>query len=176
MRVTFDNDTSKYIYLIANNKNLNKKILNIIKKNDIVILFNDSMWTDYFKNYKNKFLFMRHNSNAYGQWYGYNLAEKNIFLKTYFINGYPRNINYKKFKYSKELINNKNNIYNVGYPKNKSPTTGFWCYFILKDIYPNYNITLMGFNPTANNYHPWSGHDVIYEDKYLKEHDIKKIN
>ncbi len=168
------------IFLIANNKYLNKELFNSINENDIIVLYNNSVWIEHFKDYPNKIIFMRWKKNLNNIYNGYNIANKYDFLHSYFINGYPRNPYFKKFKFNKTLINNKNNIHKIGYPKDKSPTTGFWSYFILKKKYPNHHITLVGFDLNKNyvdiKSKQWNGHAFKFEKNFIFNSNINTLN
>ena len=150
----------KKIYLIANNKNLDVKIFDRIDKSDLIISFNLNIWDKYLVNSDN-ILVMRNNSNEnLDNWFGYSNNNNNKYILTIFLGGSSKYKQYTDYTGKKILIN-KPDI--EVYPKNKSPTTGFYIYYILKENLKDNEIFLLGF--TLENM--YKKHDCVFEKKYI---------
>lgn len=162
------------IYIISNYYNIDTNIFKIIKSDDMVVFMNHSFHDGKLFDNKKKILFIRRNNN--NSYSGYKDNYNNRYIEIYFVNGYLDD---------KELINNidncpktlfKNNITN--YPTNKVPTTGFICYFYMKDKFPDANICLIGFTGGSSYKNNLIGkiHDYNYEQEYYYKNNVKIIN
>lgn len=175
-----------YIYiciiLIANNTNINKKLIDSIKINesDLIVLFNRQtcLKFDKIKNHKNKVLFIRRHSTGY-----HGINEHNKYKGLY------KDIYYVCKFYITSDFENKNILYDLDKDlvkkfndNNKSPQTGFNVYNYYKTIYQNTNnkIYLIGFTNTYSN--PLcSGHSKeleqsFYKNELLLHNNLVKIN
>jgi hypothetical protein len=85
----------------------------------------------------------------------------------------------------KELKNNIDNCPKIlvtntitNYTKNKTPTTGFFTYFYIKNKYPDANIFLIGFTGGSSykNNKMATCHDYIYEQQYYRNNNVILLN
>jgi len=161
------------IYIISNYYKIDTNIFKNIKSEDLIVFMNHHYHDGPIFDNNKKILFIRHNHNSYS---GYKDSYDNRYNEIFFVNGYSDD---------KELLNNvdncpktliTNNITN--YPTKKIPTTGFICYFYMKDKFPNANIFLIGFTGGSSYKNNLIGkiHDYKYEQEYYKKNNVILIN
>lgn len=161
------------IFIISNYYNIDKSVFNIIKSEDLIVFMNSCFHDGPFFNNNEKLLFIRRNPNSY---WGYKDNYNNRYKEIYFVNGTLDD---------KELKNNIDNCPKIlvtnfitNYTKNKSPTTGFFTYFYIKNKYPDANIFLIGFTggSSYSNNTMATCHDYKYEQKYYRDNNINLLN
>jgi len=161
------------IYIISNYYNIDINIFKIIKSEDLVVFMNHHFHDGPFFNNNEKLLFIRRNQVSY---WGYKNNYHNRFKEIYFVNG---NSNDEELKTNidncpKILVEN----FITNYTENKTPTTGFFTYFYLRNKYPNANIFLIGFTGGSSyeDNHMAKIHDYEYEQKYYSNNNVNLLN
>lgn len=178
----------KKIYLVANNKNINReKLMNFLhdNKDHTYVFFNHIEPFKYLndndlekiKNLKcKKMLFMRENHiNSY--WGVNEFKNQKIKLfdsqNSYIIPSMNGNTEKMENPFNLEIANFKHLIDN--YPNNKEAQTGFVSYHILKDKYKDSDIILWGFTRKQGEDPADWFHEKNYELEYYKKNNIKNL-
>ena len=168
-------NSKKKIYLVSNDKKINKNIFNKIKKNDLIVFMNTSFHCDNDHIKENeKILFLRANKDSF---FGY----KKIFFLFNNLNNAKIDKKHMKlfvnFKENKEIINFTKIIdKEIKFPEKKSPTTGFITYLYLKKIYPMNKIILIGFYGPHKKYKGFSEHNFNFEQNYYMSKNVLKLD
>ena len=161
-------------------------------EDSIVVLFNTAQplrQSEIIAKHPKKWIFFRYlaDHSAYGTYFrDLNLLsefffEKYFFIPDFFDTKYRRRLLVNNFfiptidyLISKNIdLSNLNHfsifdpdelkIVKLHYEKGKTPSTGFWVYLYLKNLYPNSDFTLVGYTSTINPKY----HDPSFEKGYL---------
>jgi len=181
---------SDKIYLFANNGSLTTAHIDQIGINppeDVVVLFN-YMYVPYdsFDNVANRIAFLRvvyenHEENIHYLGGVEFLEKQNDFSKLVCVDDYGKYSEYtSNVTIPHELLHVESFLSehtNIEYPDSKIPTTGFLAFLYMKRLYPNSEITLVGFTGHyADGSVPSdSHHDYNWEQSYYKQNDVKRI-
>jgi hypothetical protein len=152
-------NTYESVYLIANNPFLNRNKFKKIQNNSLIISFNHDYYKSYFKKF-DRVLIIRYTPFKKLNYHGLDMFYKiSSYKKTYFLGGKSDNPVYKMFKGKKSHIT----IKKIEYPLNKTPTTGFYIYYMLNK-YINSNVKLYCFGYTFKKNS--NSHHEAYEKNY----------
>lgn len=182
------NSNKKKIYLVANNKDINReKLMNFLKDNKdyTYIFFNHIEPFKYLsdndlykiKNLKcKKMLFMRENHNN-SHWGVNEYKNQKVKLfdnqNSYIIPSMNGNIKKMKNPFNLNIVHFKHLIHN--YPSNKEAQTGFISYHILKEKYKDSDVILWGFTRKKGEEPADWFHEKNYELEYYKKNNIKNL-
>ena len=179
------NSYDSKIYLIPNSLKVKKNLIFNLSKNEnnILVFFNhcgplkNFSITDLKKLKCKTLLFLRANHNrSYWGKREYEKQKYKIFnsYNTYIIPSKNAEMEKINNKHNFKIISFKNLI--KDYPNKKEPQTGFIAYHYLKDIYPNINITLVGFDRKHGEADADWYHEKTYELDYYKRNNVNNIS
>jgi len=172
------------IYIIANNINNSKRIINNITNNDILVFMNKSIWSEKYINCKKEIVLRAKHDGYHNFKTTYNKEfDKIIFLSKHYTDEhsdkYFESCEENKLKLNRTDLNTyiPASCFNYFTTNNKTPTTGFYTYWLYKKNNKNCDIILIGFTGKQKDCTntKWNKHDYEFEQDVYKQNKCINI-